>query len=172
MSDSAIPPAEPPDRVRVGRVGRPHGLDGSFVVEDASEDPARFARGATLLVGGEPARVVESKRARGRPVIRLDRRVDRGTPLEVPRADLPPPEPDSFYVFQLVGLEVVEAGGRRLGRVADVAPGVANDVLELDGGLALPLVEDCVLGVDLDAGQISVARGFAPDDEPGERRPS
>ena len=144
----------------VGRVGRPHGLDGSFVVEDASEDPARFAVGATVLVAGEPARVVGSKRARGRPVIRLDRRVERGTALAIARADLPPPEPDSFYVFQLVGLEVVEEGGRALGRVADVAPGVANDVLELDSGLALPLVEDCVRDVDVDAGRIRVARGF------------
>ena len=149
------------ETVRVGRVGRPHGLDGSFVVEDASEDPERFAVGATLLVGGEPARVAGSKQARGRPVIRLDRRVERGAALEVPRADLPPPDPDSFYVFQLVGLQVVEEGGRELGRVEDVAPGVANDVLELDSELSLPLVEDCVLEVDLEGGRIVVAPGFA-----------
>jgi 16S rRNA processing protein RimM len=150
------------DRVTVGRVGRPHGLDGSFVVEDASEDPARFAVGATLLVGGEPARIEGSKRARGRPVIRLDRRPERGAALEVQRDDLPPPEPGSFYVFKLVGLEVVEEGGRTLGRVSDVAPGIANDVLELDSGLALPLVEDCVREIDVEAGRIAVARGFAP----------
>src|SRR6185312_10961377 len=69
-------------RVRVGKVGKPHGLEGAFVVEEASEDPARFAKGATLLVEGEAARVVESKRAGGRPVIRLDREVPRGTALE------------------------------------------------------------------------------------------
>jgi 16S rRNA processing protein RimM len=152
---------ERPQLVPVGRVGKPHGLDGSFVVEDASEDPQRFAVGATLVAGGEPARVVGSKRARGRPVIRLDRQVERGTALQVPRSELPPPEPGSFYVFQLVGLEVVEEGGRTLGRVTNVEPGVANDVLELDSGLALPLVEDCVLDVDLEAGRVAVATGFA-----------
>ena len=46
------------DLIKVGRVGRPHGLDGSFFVEHASEDEARFAKGATLHVDGEPARVV------------------------------------------------------------------------------------------------------------------
>ena len=56
-----------------------------------------------------------------------------------------------------------EEGGRSLGRVQDVAPGVANDVLELDTGTALPLVEDCVLAVDLDRGRILVAQGFAPE---------
>jgi 16S rRNA processing protein RimM len=150
------------DRVIVGRVGRPHGLDGSFFVENASEDPARFEVGRKLHVDGEELRIVASKEARGRPVIRLERRVERGAALEVPREALPPPAADSYYVFQLVGLEVVEEGGEPLGRVADVAPGVANDVLELDSGLALPLVEACIREVDLEAGRILVARGFAP----------
>jgi 16S rRNA processing protein RimM len=150
-----------PARVVVGRVGRPHGLDGSFVVEDASDDPQRFARGATLLAGEEQVRVENAKRAGNRLVIRLDRAVPRGTALEVPASDLPAPEEDAYYVFQLVGLAVVEEGGRDLGRVRDVAPYAANDVLELDSGLLLPLVEDCVKQVDLDAGRIIVARGFA-----------
>jgi 16S rRNA processing protein RimM len=147
--------------VAVGRVGKSHGLDGSFVVEHASTDPQRFAVGAFLYAGGEPARVVSSKRARGRPVIRLDRRVERGAELAVPRSELPPPAEGSYYVFQLVGLAVEETGGRVLGLVTDVAEGVANDVLELDSGLALPLHEECVLDVDLAARRIVVARGFA-----------
>ena len=149
------------DNVFVGRVGKSHGLDGSFVVEDASDAPERFAVGAELLVDGNPARIVAAKRARGRPVIKLDRGASRGAALEVPREFLPPPDDESFYVFQLAGLVVVEEGGRELGRVTDVAPGVANDVLELDTGLALPMVEDCVRRVDLDAGRIVVAAGFA-----------
>ena len=153
------------ERVLVGRVGRPHGLDGSFVVEHASEDPKRFAEGAVLLAGGEPAKVVASKRAgQGRLVVKLDRRVERGTALEVPRDALPEPEPGQWYVFQLVGLAVEEDGGRPLGTVADVEPWPANDVLVLEGGTMLPLVDACVLEVDLDAGRILVARGFA---EPG-----
>jgi 16S rRNA processing protein RimM len=149
------------DAVVVGRVGKSHGLDGSFVVEDASETRELFAVGATLLVDGEAATVVGSKQARGRPVIRLDRRVGRGTALAVPRHALAPPAEDEYYVFQLVGLEVWEDGGDALGAVADVAPGVANDVLELDSGLLLPMVEECVLSVDLDARRIMVAPGFS-----------
>ena len=65
------------DLVQVGKVGRPHGLGGAFVVEHGSDDPDRYAVGATLIVAGEPATVVEAKRAGGRPVIRLDRNVER-----------------------------------------------------------------------------------------------
>ena len=146
--------------VEVGRVGRPHGLDGSFVVEQASEDPDRFVPGARVLVDGEAATVAESKRAGGRLVVRLDRAPGRGAVLTVPRDELPEAAEDEYYVFQLAGLSVEEEGGRELGRVQDVAPGVANDVLELDTGLALPLVEDCVLSVDLERGVIVVAPGF------------
>ena len=149
------------DLVPVGRVGKPHGLDGSFVVEDASADPARFATGHVLYTGGEAVRVVSSKRARGRPVIRLDRPVERGAELCVRRSELPPAAEGSYYVFELVGLAVEEEGGRPLGRVSDVAEGVANDVLELDSGLALPLHEACVREVDLAAGRIVIVPGFA-----------
>jgi 16S rRNA processing protein RimM len=148
--------------VTVGRVGRPHGVDGSFFVEEASETPGRFARGATLLVDGEPAEVTVSKRgAGGRPVVKLDRAVPRGATLAVRRDELPALEEDAYYVFQLVGLAVEEEGGRALGVVADVENGPANDALVLDSGLLLPLVDACVLELDVDAGRVVVARGFA-----------
>ena len=147
--------------VTVGRVGRPHGRDGAFVVEDASEAPERLTVGAELLLDGEPARVLESKRAGGRPVVRLDRDAPRGARLEIPKASLPRLGEDTYYVFELQGLEVVAEGGERLGRVRDVVPYPANDVLELDTGLDLPLVEACVRAIDLDAGRILVTRGFA-----------
>jgi 16S rRNA processing protein RimM len=162
VSDGALPPLGPREKVTVGRVGRPHGLAGAFVVEDASDAPERFAVGARLYAGGELVEVVESKRAGGgRLVIRLDRAAARGAALEVDRAELPPTEDDAYYVFQLVGLAVEEEGGRTLGRVADVVNAPANDVLELDSGLALPLVADCVREVDLEAGLIRVARGYS-----------
>ena len=62
--------------VPVGRVGKPHGLDGGFFVEGASERPEVFATGATLQVDGEAATVVASRHGSGgRTVIRLDRHV-------------------------------------------------------------------------------------------------
>ncbi len=140
-------------------------MDGSFFVEGASEAEERFAVGATLLVDATRAQVVVSKRgAGGRRVLRLDREVPRGATLAVPRTELPEPEDDAFYVFQLVGLDVIEEGGRGLGRVQEVAPGVANDVLRLDSGVALPMVEDCVRDVDIEEGRIVVAQGFAEAD--------
>ncbi|MCP9486434.1 MAG: ribosome maturation factor RimM [Gaiellaceae bacterium MAG52_C11] len=153
------------DVVSVGRVGRPHGVDGSFFVEEPSEVEGTFARGAKLWVDGSEVEIVGSKRGSGgRPVLKLDRAVTRGATLSVPREELPEPEEDAYYVFQLVGLAVEEEGGRALGPVVEVHNGPANDSLELDSGLLLPLVAACVLDVDLESGRVLVARGFADDE--------
>jgi len=147
--------------VPVGRVGRPHGLDGAFVVERASDDERRWEVGATVLVDGAPATIELSRRVGGgRRAIRLDRRVERGAELAVHVSELPLPEADSYYTFQLVGLAVVDEEGRELGVVVEVHPGVANDNLELADGTLVPLIDDAVRTVDLATGRIVVVRGF------------
>jgi 16S rRNA processing protein RimM len=155
-------PTEPGhDLVLVGRVGRPHGVDGAFVVDGASMDDARFAVGAELLVEGEPARVLVSRRAGGsRRAIKLDRAVPRGAELLVPREALPPLPEGSYYVADLVGMEVLDENGAPVGFVDDVLPGPANDVLELDTGVLLPLVEACVREVDTVRRRILLNAGF------------
>ena len=145
----------------IGRVGRPHGLDGAFVVERASDDDRRWQVGASLLVDGRRATIEASRRVGGgRRAIRLDRPVERGTELAVDVSELPSPEADSYYAFQLVGLLVVDEHGGALGRVVAVLPGAANDNLELEGGRLVPLIEDAVRSVDLERGSILVDRGF------------
>jgi 16S rRNA processing protein RimM len=142
-------------------VGRPHGVDGAFVVERASEDPRRFAVGAELLVDGSPARIVASRQVGGRRrAIKLDRPAERGAELAVRRESLPPLPEDSYYVADLIGMEVVDSTGAGAGSVRDVLPGPANDVLELDSGQLLPLVDECVREVDLVARRIHLNPGF------------
>ena len=150
-----------PEVVRIGRVGRPHGVDGAFVVEDASEDPTRFEVGAELLVDGNLAHVTVSRQVGGRRrAIKLDRAATRGAELAVRRDDLSPLPGDAYYVADLIGLTVLDERGVRVGVVRDVLPGPANDALELDTGLLLPLVEDCVREVDLAGRRVHLNPGF------------
>jgi 16S rRNA processing protein RimM len=155
-------PTEPEqDLVYVGRVGRPHGVDGAFVVEGGSVEEARFAVGAVLVVGGETAEVVLSRRVGGgRRAVKLDRAVARGTELHVPRSSLPSLPEGSFYVAELVGMTVLDEGGAPVGVVSDVLPGPANDVLELDTGVLLPLVEACIREVDVVERRVLLNPGF------------
>ncbi len=151
-------------RVQIGRVGKPHGIDGAFFIEQPSADERWWKVGSTFLAGGTRVEVIAARRSSGRPIVKLDRAVERGASIEVERDALPPTEADEYYAFELIGLPVVEENGRELGSVKAVTTGVANDVLELDTGVLLPMIEDCVRNVDLTGGRIVVAPGFTVDD--------
>ena len=151
-------------RVQIGKVGKPHGIDGAFFIEQPSADDRWWKVGSTFLAGGAAVEVVAARRSSGRPIVKLDRAVERGALIEVERDALPPTEEDEYYAFELLGLPVVEESGRELGNVKAVTTGIANDVLELDTGVLLPMIEDCVRNVDLNAGRIVVAEGFTVDD--------
>ena len=64
--------------VTAGRVGRAHGLDGSFWVEGADHELPRGT--AVLTVGGRELRVERRGGTRDRPLIRLED-VDDPRPL-------------------------------------------------------------------------------------------
>ena len=86
--------------------------------------------------------------------------MERGAELALPREQLPELPADAYYVSDLVGMDVLDEQGVRVGAVRDVIPGPANDVLELDGGQLLPLVEDCIREVDLPGRRVILNPGF------------
>ena len=112
------------------------------MVQDASEDPERFEPGAVLRAGGEEVRVEERKRPGGRLVIRLDKPVSRGTPLEIPRSSLPAPGPCEYYVFQLV-VSTSRGGRARRGRTTCTRPCERRARVDTAGR---SLVEACSAG--------------------------
>jgi 16S rRNA processing protein RimM len=82
----------------------------------------------------------------------------KGTRLYAPRDRLPPLPDDEFYHADLIGLEVVDTGGARLGTVRAVLDHGAGDILEIArpgaGELLLPFTRAAVPTVDLAAGRI------------------
>jgi 16S rRNA processing protein RimM len=168
-----VPRTPPPDRLVVGRVLRPHGIKGELSVEVLSDAPERFAPGAELGVGDpdgpEPLRtavVAASRRHQGRLLLCLEGVDDRdaadryrGAWLSIPVTEARPLEAGEYWPHQLVGLAVVDHQGRERGRVADVVPGAAHDLLsvELPGGASVlvPAVAALVT-VELDAGRVLV----------------
>jgi 16S rRNA processing protein RimM len=113
-----------------------------------------------------PVEVDETQRRNKGFVARLDGCHDRDgaealirRDLAVPRAVLPPPEPDEYYWFDLVGLDVVTTGGEALGSVVRLMPTGANDVLVVQGEdreRLIPFTHEAVPEVDLGARRITV----------------
>ena len=151
-------------RVQVGRVGKPHGLAGRVLRRARKRGPGAL-RGRSDAARRREARRSRRVEARRRPAgdparpRGRARRRDRG---RAERSSRSPKRasttPSSSSASRCRRREARSSGGSSRSR-----PNPANDVLELDTGLALPLVDACVQEVDLAAGRILVQPGFAPD---------
>jgi len=149
--------------VVAGRVGRPHGLDGSFYV--LAPVPALLGRGRVVTVDGAAREIVRRAGTEDRPLVRLEGCEDRGAAaalggveLRVARAEAPALGEDEWWATDLVGLRVVD-GEREVGRVDALRALPSCEVLEV-GDLLVPLVRDAVRSVDLERGVVDVDLRF------------
>lgn len=160
--------------ISVGRVGRAHGLDGSFHVTQPRERVLGGLR--AVILGGVELPIVRHDGTPSRPILRLagmDTReaVDavRGSDLWMRRADAPPLEEDEWYAEDLIGCRVVD-GEVAVGVVVKLLPYPSCDLLEVQRpgpkvkALWVPLIGDAVRTVDLEAKTIDVNLSFLGED--------
>jgi 16S rRNA processing protein RimM len=155
--------------LHAGRVGRPHGLDGSFhVVEPA---PRLLSVGAEIWVGERATEILRRAGTDARPILRVGLATDRtavealrGEPLRTPRDAAPELDEDEYWADDLVGCTVVTETGE-LGTVGELLAYPSCELLELGDGTLIPLVRDAIVSVDLDARRIEVDGQFLGLDE-------
>ena len=154
--------------LEAGRVGRAHGLDGSFHV--TSPRPRLLTLGTPTDLGEIVRRVGTDER----PVIRLAGCETReaaealhAQPLRVALADAPPLEEGEWWAHELEGLAVTD-GERVVGRVRRMLELPSVEVLEVeraDGGeLLVPMVSDAVRSLDVSGRRVDVDLGFLDAD--------
>ena len=139
--------------VTAGRVGRAHGRDGSFYVD---EPVATFELGSRIRLAGREHEIIRRAGTDDRPLIKLEGIDDpaalRGEILLVDE-EL---EDDEYLVSDLLGCEVPG-----LGRVQRVLDAPSCTLLEVgDEGYLVPLIGDAVKHVDLERKIIEVDREF------------
>jgi 16S rRNA processing protein RimM len=158
--------ALPTGQVTAGRVGRAHGLDGSFYVESIA---APLEAGAEVTVAGRSARVERRAGTEARPIVRLSGVDDRsaaealrGERILVAGGDL---ADDEYLSADLVGCTVPGVG-----EVRRVLQAPSCDVLEVgEDGVLIPFVSDAIKRVDTAARIIEVDTGFLGLEERAER---
>jgi 16S rRNA processing protein RimM len=155
--------------LRAGRVGRPHGLDGSFHVREPS--PLLLDVGTRVRIGGVEKAIVRRAGDDRRPIVRLEDCEDRaaaeamaGELLLVERSGARELEPDEWWAEDLEGCAVTD-GERRVGTVRRLLGLPSVDVLEVErpGGereLLVPLVSDAVRSVDIERKTIDIDLRF------------
>jgi 16S rRNA processing protein RimM len=138
--------------VTAGRVGKPHGLDGSFYVDGPRHE---LPEGASLTVAGGAHAITRRAGTDERPLIRLAGVDDPGALrgelllIEDQLAE------DEWLASDLTGCRVPG-----LGVVARIVDGPSCSLLELDDGTLIPLVSDAIARIDLEAREIHVNLDF------------
>ena len=150
--------------LNAGRVGRPHGLDGSFHV--TRPRGVLLKLGGSVRIGADLHEIVRRAGTEERPILRLHGVDDRAgaealreADLLVERADAPPLPAGEYWPEDLEGCTVMTPGGRELGIVAAMRALPSCEVLEV-GDLLVPMVGDAVVSIDVDERRIVVDPEF------------
>jgi len=157
----------------MGRVMAPWGVKGALKIEPFGSGSGSLCKYAAWWVGkpGKLSEVAVAEcRAHGAYLVARFRGCDspekagayRGAEVALKREDLPEPAAHEFYQVDLIGLEVVNERGERLGRVAGFITTGANDVMRVaheSGERLVPATAEVIRKVDLAAGTVEVDWG-------------
>lgn len=173
-----------PRAVPAGRVGRAHGLDGSFYVTGARS--RLLTAGTVVTLSGRPAAIVRRAGTDEHPIVRLEgiggreaAEELRGVELTVELASAPVLEEGEWWAQELEGCEVVD-GERHVGTVVGLmelpscealevrlapadADGVRTSAASKQSELLVPMVRDAIRHVDPTARRIDVDMSFLGD---------
>lgn len=126
----------------MGRVVRPHGLQGEVVVELWTDRSERLATGSTLSSDVGDLHVAASRPHQGRYLVQFDGVHDRGRADALRGLELrasPLHVEGALWVHELVGAHVVAVTGRDVGEVVGLELNPASDLLVLANGALVPL---------------------------------
>ena len=152
------------DWLPFGILRRPHGTQGEILLHPYSGAPAKMAALPPVLRVGQPGKTRELTVGASRIVadgylVRFEGLDDReeigaltGLEVQLPRRSFAPLGSDEFYVEDIVGCEVYQPDGRRLGRITGTFWNGAHDVMAVaadDGSEHLfPVVAEFMLSFD------------------------
>lgn len=129
------------DQICVGVVTGSFGVRGEARVKSFCSDPSAIADYSPLLnEAGQSFTITITRPVKGGFGVRLGgvtnkEQADamRGTKLYAKRSDLPSLPDDEYYHSDLIGLDVLDTGGEKIGRVNDVHDHGGGAMLEITG---------------------------------------
>ena len=138
-----------PDRILLAVIGRPHGVRGLVHVTSYTDPPEALARytpltdhkGRQFALRWRGENIAELTQIPGTKISdRIAAERLTNTRLYISHDQLPAPDPEEFYVADLIGLAAVSPKGQVLGRIETVHDYGAGTSLEIARPGAAPLI--------------------------------
>lgn len=154
-------------RIIIGKIGAPHGVHGELRIRPLTDFSDRFA-GLKEVMAGEELLHVESVKYHGQSLLMKFREYGvretamklTGKFLTVDRSQAAPLSEGEFYTFDIIGLEVFDRAGRKLGVVEHVLRTGSNDVYAVRGEdhreILIPALKKVVKEIDIGGGRMVV----------------
>ncbi|MDO4328275.1 MAG: ribosome maturation factor RimM [Lachnospiraceae bacterium] len=159
------------EMLRVGVISSTHGVRGEVKVFPTTDDPQRFKelKEVTLDAGREQLvlKIQNVKFFKNMVILKFegydninDIEKYKGKDLLIHRDQAVALEEGEYFIVDLIGLTVITDEGETLGTLTDVMKTGANDVyvVEMPSGreVLIPVIDQCILNVDLEAGEVKV----------------
>jgi 16S rRNA processing protein RimM len=150
--------------IAVGRIAKSVGLKGELGISMLTDDPLRFAKLKSVWIGKEESKAVQYAVASARTttsavvlkLVGIDSRTtadgQRGQLVFVSTKDAISPRKGSYFIHDIVGINVVTEAGDEVGTVQEVMKLPANDVWVVSKGekeILIPAIKEVIRSVDV-----------------------
>jgi 16S rRNA processing protein RimM len=159
------------EHVLIGKIIGIHGIKGTNKLRSYAESLSVFSPGRSILVrdlrGREASYAIHwVKPHTGTPLVSFKGIANRdqaktliGAELFIPQSELPELDEDTYYWYDLIGIDVVTMTGECLGRIESIIETGSNDVYVVKGNekeVLIPALESVVLEIDLEHKRMQV----------------
>ena len=147
-----------------GQIVNTHGIHGEVRIVPWADSPEFLCRFSTLYLDGKPIHVTSSRVHKGSVIARFQG-VDtveaamalKGSTVQICRADTKLPE-GSFFLADIIGLDVVDEDGRKLGILKEVLSHSIQQIYVVEGEreIMIPAVPEFILDTNIETCYIKV----------------
>ena len=153
-------------KVVIGKISAPHGVRGEVRIVPLTDFPERFENLKTVFLEDDSKMELESVKFSNKFIIakfkninsRNDIEIFNGKLLMLNRSDIPSLPEGEYYNFDIIGLEVIDDKGSKLGKITEVLKTGSNDVYVVEGKkqLLVPALKKVVKEINLVDGFMKV----------------
>ena len=147
-----------------GQIVNTHGIRGEVRIVPWADSPDFLCQFSTLYLDGTPKRVLSGRVHKGSVIVKLDG-VDtveeamllRDKTVQIRRADARL-RSGSFFLADIIGLDVVDEDGRKLGTLKEVLSPSVQQVYVIEGEreIMIPAVPEFILETNIEGGYLKV----------------
>lgn len=152
------------DFLDCGEIVNTHGIHGEVRIVPWADSPDFLLKFSTLYVDGAAMEVASSRVHKGSVIARFqgvdtveDAMALKGKTVRLRRADAKLPQ-GAFFLADIIGLDVVDQDGKKLGTLKEVLSPSRQQVYVVSGerDIMIPAVPEFILETNIEAGYIKV----------------